>query len=328
MNKKIKSAFSLVELAVVIVVVGIMIAGIMQSSRLINNMRLNVARDLTQSSAMPWINYIVTWYDATAGDAFNEKETNDGDLISRWNGAEVRYQDRINLLQDNDTKKPKFIIHGMNGLPSIKFDGVNDILESEFSNQDVLTYRSASLFAVFEVKNVNTTKGTLFFNKGDCERQLDLAMNINNSSGSVGIASGYNAETACSTSYATYSNSNFVKPFERVVIAVVINQGPIASDSTSNVKIYRNGNLETSNSINSGGANNFNSSAMVNEQRYAYGNNKFYIGAKNGGVSDFSFFDGMIGEMIIFNRSLNNEDRNEIERYLGKKWGIKIKNYE
>jgi len=326
--KKLKSAFSLVELAVVIVIVGIMIAGIIQSSRLINNMRLNVARDLTQSSAMPWINYIVTWYDATAGDAFNEKETNDGNNISRWNGAEVRYQDRINLVQENNDKKPKYIIHGMNGLPSVKFDGVNDILESEFSNQDVLTYRSASIFAVFEVKNIDTTKRTLFFNKGDCGKQLDLAMNINNSSGSIGVASGYNGETACSTSNATYSSAGFIKGFERVIASVVINQGPIASDSTDNVKIYRNGNIDSSNSINSGNANNFNSSLMVNDQRYAYNNNKFYVGAKNGGVNDFSFFDGMIGEMIIFNRSLNNEDRNEIERYLGKKWGIKIKNYE
>jgi len=328
MTKKIKSAFSLVELAVVIVVVGIMIAGIMQSSRLINNMRLNVARDLTQSSAMPWINYIVTWHDATASDAFIDKETNDGDSISRWNGAEVRYQDRINMIQETDTKKPKFIIHGMNGLPSIEFDGTDDIMESEFSNQDILTYRSASLFAVLEVKSPSTTKGTILYNKGDCGRQLDFSMSLNNSVGSVGVASGYNGETSCSTSYATYSDSNFVKPTERVVIAIIINQGPIASDSTSNIKIYRNGILENSNSISSGNSNNFNSADMILDQRYAYQNNKFYIGGKNGGTTNYSFFNGMIGEIITFNRSLNNEDRNEIERYLGKKWGIKIKYYE
>ena len=32
----------------------------------------------------------------------------------------------------------------------------------------------------------------------------------------------------------------------------------------------------------------------------------------------------LLGEMIVFNRSLSNEDRKEIEKYLGKKWGIKV----
>jgi hypothetical protein len=36
------------------------------------------------------------------------------------------------------------------------------------------------------------------------------------------------------------------------------------------------------------------------------------------------FFRGDIGEIIIFNRYLKNDERLDIEKYLAKKWGIKI----
>lgn len=35
-------------------------------------------------------------------------------------------------------------------------------------------------------------------------------------------------------------------------------------------------------------------------------------------------YQGNIGEIIIFNRGLKNEERQAIENYLSKKWGIKI----
>jgi hypothetical protein len=68
---------------------------------------------------------------------------------------------------------------------------------------------------------------------------------------------------------------------------------------------------------------------MENTKKYSDGSNRPYIGARkiNDNAVPSSFFNGLLGEMIVFNRSLNNEDRKEIEKYLGKKWGIKV-NYE
>ncbi|MFZ9470761.1 MAG: hypothetical protein ACO26G_06935, partial [Rickettsiales bacterium] len=40
--------------------------------------------------------------------------------------------------------------------------------------------------------------------------------------------------------------------------------------------------------------------------------------------SDY-FFNGNIGEIIIFDRALNENERNKIEDYLGEKWGILIR---
>ena len=115
MSRRKNRAFSLIEISVVIVIVMIMIAGLLQGSRVISSMRITTARNVTNSSAMPWINYIVTWYDVTASDAFVESENDDGDKISRWNGAELRYTDRVNLTQTDETKKPILISNGMYG---------------------------------------------------------------------------------------------------------------------------------------------------------------------------------------------------------------------
>lgn len=45
-----KSAFSLIELSIVILIVGILIAGVTQSSRMVGKSRIKTAKTLTQSS--------------------------------------------------------------------------------------------------------------------------------------------------------------------------------------------------------------------------------------------------------------------------------------
>ena len=120
----------------------------------------------------------------------------------------------------------------------------------------------------------------------------------------------------------TISSNDLAVQNEKIIASVVIYQSPIYQGSVDNVKIYRNGNLWSSNAV---GSNSFNSPFAETYKKYSDGSNKIYVGAKKTATTESAFFDGFLGEMIVFNRSLNNEDRNEIERYLGKKWGIKVK---
>ena len=46
------------------------------------------------------------------------------------------------------------------------------------------------------------------------------------------------------------------------------------------------------------------------------------IGSYNSGSTRAHYLDGDIGEIIIFNRALKNEERKAVEDYLAKKWGI------
>lgn len=316
-------AFSLIEISVVIVIVMIMIAGLMQASRVIGSMRITTARNVTQSSAMPWINYIVTWYDATATDAFIESETNDGNKVSRWNGAEIRYSDRINIIQVDDTKKPIFVSNGMYGLPSIKFDGVDDYFASEQIEQSILTYRSGAVFIVFEPKTTSSTaKRSIFYQPSVCGREFDVGYGFGGQVSNFGLAS---SSESCGSTNATTSGLNYVVPNEKIVVSMNIYQAPMIKGDTSNIKIYRNGYLETTSKVNEG----YNSTLIETTKKYADGYERIYVGARkiNDSANPSSFFEGLLGEIIVFNRSLNNEDRKEIEKYLGKKWGIKV-NYE
>jgi type II secretory pathway pseudopilin PulG len=324
MSRKKNRAFSLIEISVVIVIVMIMIAGLMQASRVIGNMRITTARNVTQSSAMPWINYIVTWYDATAADAFSESENNDGNKISRWNGAEIRYSDRINITQVDDAKKPIFVSNGMYGLPSIKFDGVDDYFASEQIEQSILTYRSGAVFIVFEPKTTSTAaKRSIFYQPAECGREFDIGYGFGGLAGNFGLAS--SSEGDCGSTNATTSSLNYVVPNEKIVVSMNIYQAPMTKGDISNIKIYRNGYLETISKVGDG----YNSALIESTKKYADGSNRIYVGARktSDSANPSSFFEGLLGEMIVFNRSLNNEDRKEIEKYLGKKWGIKV-NYE
>ncbi len=323
MSFKKNKAFSLVEISVVIVIVMIMIAGLIQSSRVIKSMRLTTARSVTQSSAMPWINYIVTWYDATAADAFIDSETDDADLISRWNGAEIRYSDRINLIQVDETKKPTLVSNGMYGLPSVKFDGVDDFMESENPEQSILTYRSATVFVVLEPKTVaSTEKRSILYQGSECGREFDLGYSFDNVKGNFGLAS---SSQNCGSTNATTTSFDYVVQNEKMISSIVIYQSPMISGTTDNIKIFRNGYLQNISKINTG----YNSPIIESSKKYSDISNPIFIGAKKmtNGANPNSFFNGMLGEMIVFNRSLNNEDRKEIEKYLGKKWGIKV-NYD
>lgn len=320
MLRRKNRAFSLIEISVVIVIVMIMIAGLLQGSRVISSMRITTARNVTNSSAMPWINYIVTWYDVTASDAFIENENDDGDKISRWNGAELRYTDRVNLIQTDETKKPTLISNGMYGLPSLKFDGVDDYFMSENLEQSVLSYRSGSVFIVFEPKTTSATaKRTIFYQPVECGREFDVGYGFGGQVGNFGLAS---SSGDCGSTSATTSGLNYVVANEKIVASMVIFPSPMVQNDVSNIKIYRNGYLETSAKVGVG----YNSASIENSNKYSDGYGRVYVGARK--TSDLeapsSFFEGLLGEMIIFNRSLNNEDRKEIEKYLGKKWGIKV----
>jgi prepilin-type N-terminal cleavage/methylation domain-containing protein len=71
----IKKAFSLIELSVVVLIIGILIAGITQSSRLVRAMKLNTARSLTRSSDVNSIRNLTAWFDSTAEGVFSSSCT-------------------------------------------------------------------------------------------------------------------------------------------------------------------------------------------------------------------------------------------------------------
>ena len=58
-------AFSLIELSIVILIVGILVAGVTSSSRLIKKMKLITAQNLTNSSPIHSIKGLALWLESS-----------------------------------------------------------------------------------------------------------------------------------------------------------------------------------------------------------------------------------------------------------------------
>ncbi|MFM2200772.1 MAG: hypothetical protein RL769_827, partial [Pseudomonadota bacterium] len=71
-NYKSPKAFSLIELSIVILIIGILVAGVTQSSRLVKRIRLLTAQNITNSSPVPTIKDLALWYESTLERSFND----------------------------------------------------------------------------------------------------------------------------------------------------------------------------------------------------------------------------------------------------------------
>ena len=80
-----KKAFSLIELSIVILIIGILVAGVTQSSRLIREFRVSTAESLTQSSPVASIKGLTFWLETSLDASFLPNEAEDGMVITQWN---------------------------------------------------------------------------------------------------------------------------------------------------------------------------------------------------------------------------------------------------
>jgi prepilin-type N-terminal cleavage/methylation domain-containing protein len=122
-----QKAFSLIELSIVILIIGILIAGVTQASRLVGRMRLASARTQTQSSPVAGIRDLHSWFEATSDNSFDSAEAEDGLSITNWYDINPQVTSKITANQATTTNKPTYIANGINNLPAISFDGANSI---------------------------------------------------------------------------------------------------------------------------------------------------------------------------------------------------------
>jgi prepilin-type N-terminal cleavage/methylation domain-containing protein len=286
-------AFSLIEISVVIVVIGILIAGISSGIELYDDYKLKVAQNLTKNSRVARIKDLELWFEttsenslATGTTSFTEKPNpTDQDRIGRWNdiNPNIIATAKNNATQAASDNQPKYIRNGTNGLPALKFDGSNDRL---FYNGNFLI---GSDYTIFVVEARESSKGDNYFligTSGDPYSDLTLGYKED------AIIRHDHFYANINKSISTYSS--------------VINRIHSFTFGTAFGKfMYQNGGGLVSN----GGASNKN--PLVSYPNSAIG----------GG---FSYYQGLISEIIFYTRALSDKERQEVETYLSKKWGIKL----
>lgn len=154
--KKNKKAFSLIELSIVILVIGLIIAAVNAGSKLIKKAETGMAAyelatgvASSTDSTPKTIDNLTIWLDAT-----QIKDLSNGDPIQTWKNMSGNGKDAT---QTNATYMPIFRSgdNGINKLNSVEFDGVDDFFN--FDGTDIV----GSDYTVFVVEKRGDALGNM-----------------------------------------------------------------------------------------------------------------------------------------------------------------------
>jgi len=283
---KKKMGFSLLELSIVIIVIGLLVLGITKGSVIIARAKIASAKALTNSSPAAITPDLVAWYEPVLDSSFNSAQVIDGTTLTNSNGGS--WFDNSPLKGNNATTVTGAITYRdsvINNLPAVRFGGSMTLA----FNSSSLHQKDYTVFVV-EQRRVATS--------GTVGRFLSLG----------GVAAtpnsiGYSGALAIGDSNGGSSS----------VPGYVVNS-PVISTFLA-----------------TGGASTTTRSVFVNGTvGSTVGTNGSVITATASGLigadiaTTVSSYNGDIAEIIIYNRALKASERNDIQGYLSKKYGIKV----
>jgi len=286
-----KKAFSLIELSIVLLIIGIIIAGVTNATSLISKYRLSIARQLTQNAPMNAMTGLMFWLETTAEESF-DADIEDGSAIDNWRDINATSNTKYNFTKgveysgfSSNDRQPTYNENCINGLPCLSFDGVNDYMDNAVNT-------SLAAFTIILIVKYDIFAPDRYFFATD-------EMYIQTSSGQIMNSNiDYYWVTASSSGSIVQSVSAMQSPY---------------------MIVYRRKISETNNRINKVERLGTTSGAPV-----TFGQStRLTIGTKPW-IYPPTFFAGKIGEIIMFDRALTKNETESIEAYLVKKWNIKV----
>lgn len=312
-NKINKTAFTLIEISVVIVVIGILIASIMQGAALITNIKVATARSLTKSSPVASMPDLMLWYDSISESAIKADEMVDGQPISAWYDINPTSSSSLDLINNGaDSKKPTYDKYSFNKLPTLRFNGDQFLYRG---NIDAITSKgSATIFAVLYPERLNAGQEYIIFQPHtNCKNNIEIGFNVY-----PGSYQEYGIHAGCR--YSTLTPFYSMIKDTQMILSMVLLPRPLNSGTTNNIKIYKNGQSQTLGTYNNGYNGN-----LAGEYARLPSMLAIAVRGSNPLVSFDAGFKGLIGEIIIFQTALEDVDREAVEEYLSQKWRIKLK---
>lgn len=283
-SSKLPSAFSLVEVSIIILIIAIIISGIIKSNDLHSTARLATARVLTKSSPAFDIDNLVAWYETSLDSSFIQEELqDDGSAISTWFDISAKKVTRNHATQSTADSQPKYFEEIFaKGIPGIRFDGVDDSMN--FIGDDILN----SNYTIFVVEQRRASDTDNYFIAGT------------SSSSNQNLRLGYVSDTSLTHSHIGNSISYTVPAYS----ANITRMHSFSFNLSGGKKYWLNGGL----------------AANVDAVNISQTNPiESFAGAALG-----KSYNGFLAEVIIFNRVISDKERHLIEEYLSKKYNIAL----
>jgi prepilin-type N-terminal cleavage/methylation domain-containing protein len=313
-NKKHK-AFTIFEMSIVILIVGIIAAGISQGYSLHYKYTLTTARSLSKSASLSGMPGLVLWLDASAENSLtnvsNSFKVKNNDFVKTWIDQNPQFDanNRFTFTQKGSSEGPIFIEKGINNLPTLYFDfasSAGDGLYLPFS--PILNPTEFTIFIVTKpIQNTGDWE-SLIASKDAVTSPGFMGFNLykNNASELFEFWTGNSASWDVTQDAATFS---FNTPY-----ILSMTRGGVAT--TDNSILYKNGSQVA---ITSDAAFSPNNSRTEETATFCIGNSP---GSST--CSGTQYYDGYISEIIMYNRALLDKERQDVEKYLSQKYKINL----
>lgn len=297
--QKYKNGFSLIEMSVVILIIGILIMGTMQAQNFIDKYKIANARSQTKNSIVAEISDLAAWYETTSEESFDAAEADNDLYIRTWYDINHSSTNKHHASSTNpDTTSPVYTANCINGLPCLRFNGTSSYLSLGSEGGNFLTNTDYTIFVVEQRKS--NADGFFF---GSSSASL---------SSNDRVTLGYQADPPM----IIFSQNN--------------NDGGATIDSYS-TPIPKIHTFRFDTSLQAEESHNYRLNATAlsltdirNSSNTQILSNSFAAIGYNLGLNYSGYFNGDIAEIIIYTKALNTDEINSVEKYLSKKWGIAI----
>ena len=306
-NKNTKKAFSLVEISIVILIIGLLIAGISKAGDMIFDVSLKSASSLTKGAKVGRMPGLALWLETTTSESILEKERYDTTAISIW--RDINPQSTSKFIFKN-TGAPTYVEKGQNNLPAVGSLSTSNYFlpyTSETSStvaayQANQIFSSGALLTIFMVLKPKAIAADLLsFCPYSTGANLDacttsakyIGLGLTGAGHVVfNTVGGMSATPATSIITSTSAHVN-----KDIIVVTAI------KDATDNLKLAVNGASAAS------------AVSSTNRAMTSSFNGTFRVGGVNAtGVE--------IQEIIVFASALSDADRLVVETYLGKKYNV------